>query len=351
MTSIVDVWRAVDPQASLISGSADELTRAVRGVQRGRAAPPHLPPATDGELLVLDASLLATGSLTTLLDTLRGAELRPVAVAIAGLDPRTPAPEAADDPMPILGSQRSAAALADAAATHLGAEQVALQHLSAELRLATAEAALADPDPGAAAGLLAERIRRGVAVAADGELRTVNPRPAGRALAARFIALHARLLVGAGPQHGEATRRSREGLWLLERRVRPGASVWLFDDLPFARTDEVAAEALTITLRALLRRHTPRSAEAASEAALHPARRTAAPGSPGDAPRGDRMRDTLLAVARHNGRVAPAARALGVHRNTVLYRLRLAQTELGIDPRRPQDALRLLAEEGAPPER
>ena len=54
------------------------------------------------------------------------------------------------------------------------------------------------------------------------------------------------------------------------------------------------------------------------------------------------MRDTLLAVARANGRIAPAARALGVHRNTVLYRLRRAAVELGVDPRKPDDALRLL---------
>jgi DNA-binding PucR family transcriptional regulator len=51
---------------------------------------------------------------------------------------------------------------------------------------------------------------------------------------------------------------------------------------------------------------------------------------------------TLLAVARANGRVAPAARSLGVHRNTVLYRLRIARDQRGIDPRRPEDALRLL---------
>jgi DNA-binding PucR family transcriptional regulator len=49
-------------------------------------------------------------------------------------------------------------------------------------------------------------------------------------------------------------------------------------------------------------------------------------------------------VARSNGRIAPAARALGVHRNTVLYRLRAASAEQGIDPRRPEDALRILAE-------
>jgi DNA-binding PucR family transcriptional regulator len=41
--------------------------------------------------------------------------------------------------------------------------------------------------------------------------------------------------------------------------------------------------------------------------------------------------------------VAPAARALGVHRNTVLYRLRRARAETGLDPRRPEDALRILS--------
>jgi DNA-binding PucR family transcriptional regulator len=57
---------------------------------------------------------------------------------------------------------------------------------------------------------------------------------------------------------------------------------------------------------------------------------------------------TLLAVARANGRVAPAARSLGVHRNTVLYRLRIARDQRGIDPRRPEDALRLLREVDRP---
>ena len=56
------------------------------------------------------------------------------------------------------------------------------------------------------------------------------------------------------------------------------------------------------------------------------------------------LRETLLAVARANGRVAPAARSLGIHRNTVLYRLRRGIDELGLDPRRPEDALRILAE-------
>ncbi|HYN64585.1 MAG TPA: helix-turn-helix domain-containing protein, partial [Candidatus Limnocylindrales bacterium] len=65
---------------------------------------------------------------------------------------------------------------------------------------------------------------------------------------------------------------------------------------------------------------------------------------PATAPRVDPLDATLLAVARSNGRVAPAARLLGVHRNTILYRLRRARDERGIDPRRPQDALRILAE-------
>jgi DNA-binding PucR family transcriptional regulator len=53
---------------------------------------------------------------------------------------------------------------------------------------------------------------------------------------------------------------------------------------------------------------------------------------------------TVLAVARANGRVAAAARELGVHRNTVLYRLRRASIELGLDPRRAPDALAILRE-------
>jgi DNA-binding PucR family transcriptional regulator len=63
-----------------------------------------------------------------------------------------------------------------------------------------------------------------------------------------------------------------------------------------------------------------------------------------EVPHRDELLRTLLAVARANGRVAPAARELGVHRNTVLYRLRRGRDELGLDPRRPVDALRLLRE-------
>jgi PucR-like helix-turn-helix protein len=329
VSSLLDLWRAVDPEARLISGSVTRLGALARGVLRTRAAAPHLPPAVDGELLVVDASLIRGRPLDALLATFEAAGLRPVGVVVAGLA-GPPRSEAAESPLPILASVRGGAQLADAFATYLRDEPGHLQRLSGELRLAAAEAALADPDPAAPAGLVAARMRRGVAVVADGELRALHPRPAGRALAARFAATHARLL--AGGTRSESSRRTRDGLWLLERRVRAGASAWLFDDLPFARVDEVAADALGVTLRALLRR-TP-----APRPASRPAHRAA------EAAATDRFAATLLAVARSNGRIAPAARALGVHRNTVLYRLRAASAERGIDPRRPEDALRILAE-------
>jgi DNA-binding PucR family transcriptional regulator len=125
-------------------------------------------------------------------------------------------------------------------------------------------------------------------------------------------------------------------MWILERAIGPSASAWLFDDLPFGAVDVVALEALAVTLRALLRRPPAEAAAPRSASRLPPST-------------GDPLRDTLLAVARANGRIAPAARVLGVHRNTVLYRLRRASAELGVDPRRPEDALRLL-DEARPPD-
>jgi len=331
VTSVLDLWRAVDPEARLASGSVASLGDVVRGILRTRTAAPQLPPLVAGELLVLDASLAPSRSLDGLTATVRAADLQPVGLVVAGwLGPR---PDPADSPLPILISAQAVGPLTDALAEYLRDEPGQLQRFSAELRLAAAEAALADPDPSAPAGLVAARTRRGVAIVADGELRALHPRPAGRALAARFIAIHARLL--AGGSRAESARRTRDGLWVLERRVRPGAAVWLFDDLPFARVDEVAADALSMTLRALLRRPSaPRAASRpVSRSAPHPV-----------GPPGDRIAATLLAVARSNGRIAPAARALGVHRNTVLYRLRAASSERGLDPRRPEDALRILAE-------
>lgn len=329
MTSVIDVWRAIDPEARLVSGAVEQLARPVRGVGRTRAAPPHLPELAPGQLLVADSAVVSD-RLDELVAALAEAGLEPAAVWV--VEEGAHRLERAGADLPVIAGQGSAARLADLVAAHLEGERQQLAAVSAEIRLAAAEAALADPQPGAPAGVVASRLRRGVAVTIGSALGALNPRPAGTALATRFAATHARLLETRASRP-EVARRTRDGLWILERPVGPHASAWLFDDLPFAAVDEVALEALATTLRALLRRPVP------------------APVGPRAGPRlppstGDPMRDTLLAVARANGRVAPAARSLGVHRNTVLYRLRRASVELGIDPRRPEDAIRLLEESG-----
>ena len=325
MTSVLDAWRAVDPAARLASGSVELLGRPVRGVERTRAAPPHLPPLEPGQLLVADAAVLGEG-LDALLAALGEAQLDPAAVWVVG--ERTAELDRAGGPLPVLAGEGSPSRLVDALAAYLERGPEHLARVATEIRLAGAEAALADPQAGAPAGVLATRLRRGVAVTADGSLAALNPRPAGTALATRFAAANARLLADRSSRAAQP-RLTRHGLWILERPIGPAASAWLFDDLPFAAVDEVALEALAVTLRALFRR----------PLAPRPNERTAPRLPPST---GDPMRDTLLAVARANGRIAPAARALGVHRNTVLYRLRRAAAELGIDPRRPEDALRLL---------
>jgi PucR C-terminal helix-turn-helix domain len=328
VTRVVDLWRALDPEARMVSGTTEELQRAVRSALRTRAAAPHLPTADDPYLLIADAALLGMG-LPALLSALTEAGRPPGGILVAGGDARPPL-EAATSPVPVLVSARPAAELHERATAYLADERAALARVSDELRLATAEAALADPVAGAPGGLIAARLRRGVAVAAEGVLVSLHPRPAGRALAARFAAIHARLLAAASAERRGDLRQRRDGLWLLERRVRAGASVWIFDDSPLAQIDEIAAEALTVTLRALLRRP-PQAASTRS-------------GAPAPRRGQDRFTETLLAVARANGRIAPAARALGVHRNTVLYRLRAVRADGGPDPRRPEDALRILQE-------
>jgi len=328
MTTVLDLWRAVDPEARLASGSVERLSRPVRGVARTRAAPPHLPADADGQLLVADAGVVGGPGLDALVAALGDAGLEPAAVWLAGDAPRL---EPAGSNLPILAGAGPASSRADAASAYLDAERQRLAEIAAELRLAGAEAALADPQPSAPAGVVAGRLRRGVAVTVEGALASLNPRPAGRALATRFAAAHARLL-GERSAGGSTARRTRDGLWILERPVGPTAAAWLFDDLPFARVDEVALDALAVTLRALLRRRPVEPARGRREPKLPPST-------------GDPLRDTLLAVARANGRIAPAARSLGVHRNTVLYRLQRASAELGLDPRRPEDALRLLRED------
>jgi len=328
MTSLLDVWRAVDPEARQVSGSVERLQRPVRGTAATRAAPPHLPPVDDGQVLVADAALVAGNQLDDLIDALGEAGMAPSGVWIVGDQPRSF--ERGGDELPILSGAGTVAGRVAAIGAYLDAEADRLSAVASDLRLAGAEAALADPQAAAPAGVVATRLRRGVAVTADGRLVALNPRPAGRALATRFAAAHARLLQERVGGAGGGSRRTRDGLWIMERAVGSGGSAWLFDDLPFARVDEVALDALAITLRAL-RQRPAEPGRARPPARLPPST-------------GDSLRDTLLAVARANGRIAPAARSLGVHRNTVLYRLRVAQAELGIDPRRPDDAIRLLRE-------
>jgi hypothetical protein len=344
MTSVIDLWRAVAPDARMVSGSVDALRNAVRGVVRARATAPHLPAQLDGEVLVAEAALAqAPAGLDALVVAIHEAGLRPTALILVGAE--EPARiESAGDPLPVLVTSQLAHELVAAGEAYLAAPDETLKRTGMEVRLAAAEAALAAPEPGAAAGLVASRLRRGIAVSADGALVALHPRPAGRALAARFAAVHARLLADAPARRAA---RTVEGLHVLQRDVRPGASVWLFDDLPFARIDEVAAEALTVTLRALLRRPPvsrpilrllPPEGAPERQQPLVPA---VEPEPATDAV----LWATAVAVARANGRVATAARELGVHRNTVLYRLRRAAAELGIDPRRPQDAVAILLRE------
>jgi len=341
MPRLIDVWRAVDPEARLLGADPADTTVLVRGVARTRAAPPHLPPPMTGHLLVVDGALLDSIQADRLLAEVAASGHEPAAMVVAARDGQR-LPDWPAAAFPVLLSHRPIAAVADGAAAYLADEPGHLARLRAELRLAAAEAALAAPMPTAPASLIAHRIRRGVAVVADGEMIALHPRPAGRALAARFAAAFSRLF-GTASARAAASRRLREGMWVHEERIRPGAAVWLFDDVPMSRTDEVAAEALGMTLRALLRRPaaqpTAMGLPPPADAPGRVARGAAAPA------RGEPFAETLLAVARANGRVATAARSLGVHRNTVLYRLRVVRAQRGIDPRRPEDALRLLRED------
>lgn len=328
MTSVIDLWRATDPEARLVSGSVDLLGRLVRGAARTRAAPPHFPDLAPGHLLVADASVVPA-RLDLLASSLTEAGLEPSAVWVVG--ERAPSLERGGSALPVLEGAGTAHGILAGIGRYLEHEAEQLAAVAIETRLAGAEAALGDPQPGAPAGVLAARLRRGVAVTVDGSLAALNPRQAGTALATRFAAAHGRLLADRASQPHEA-RRTRDGLWILERAIGPSASAWLFDDLPFAAIDRVALDAFAVTLRALLRR------PPGEPRATNRTTRVLPPST------GDPLRDTLLAVARANGRITPAARALGVHRNTVLYRLRRASAELGIDPRRSEDALRLLGE-------
>lgn len=321
MTSVLDLWRGVDPATRLVSGEPEALRRPVRGVARTRAVAPHLPVLGDGQLLIADAAVV--GELDDFLGAVTDAGLAPSALWIAGAAMlQRPVGD-----LPVLHGDLAPADVLSRARGYLEDEGPVLADLTNELRLAGAEAALGDPRPSAPAGVVATRLRRGVAVASGGALVALHARPAGRALAARFSAAHVRLLAGA--RGDRAAWHTADGLWVMSRDVDADATAWLFDDLPFARVDEVGLEALAVTLRALLRRRPAEPARARREPPPLPST-------------GDPVRDTLIAVARANGRINPAARALGVHRNTVRYRLQRAAADLGIDPRKPDDALRLL---------
>jgi hypothetical protein len=337
MSSVIDLWRAVDPDARLLAAADDALAAQVRGTQRTRTAPPHLPAPIEGAALIAEASLVIGPTLDALLAAVAESGLQPSVIILGGVARHFEPPAAR---APILASALPVARLEEAALAYLGDERGHLERLAISVRLAAAEAALADPTVGAPAGVVSARLRRGVAIAIDRTLHALNPRPAGRALAARFAASHARLLADASAATG-ATRRLRDGLWVLHRPVRDEAEVWLFDDVPFARVDETAAEALAVTVRALLRRPAPPSNARADPSVVAPAP-TQRPSAQAEPSLHDPLAATLLAVARANGRIAPAARALGVHRNTVLYRLRVARGERGLDPRRADDALRIL---------
>ena len=107
---------------------------------------------------------------------------RPGAVRPCGWSPTRPrrssAPAASCRSCSGRGARRPRS---DAAGAYLEAEPAHLAAAVAELRLAGAEAALADPQPAAPAGVVAARIRRGVAIVVDGELpRSAHVPPAGR---------------------------------------------------------------------------------------------------------------------------------------------------------------------------
>ncbi len=203
MPRLIDVWRAVDPEARLIGGDPNDTTVLVRGVGRTRAAPPHLPPPMAGHLLIVDGALLEALPADRLLDEIAASGHEPAALLVA-LREGQRAPDWPEAAFPSLISHRPMTALAEGASAYLADEAGHLARLHAELRLAAAEAALADPTPAAPASLVAHRIRRGVAVVADGEMIALHARPAGRALAARFAAAYSRLF---GTPSARASRR------------------------------------------------------------------------------------------------------------------------------------------------
>ncbi len=349
MPRLIDVWRAVDSEARLVAGEPAVTDVLLRGVSRTRAAPPHLPPASDGHLLIVDGALLAHLPADRLIAEIAASGTVPAGLLIAAA-PTDALGRWPDGAPPTLASQRSVSALAVAASAYLADEAGFLDRFATE------------PPPRGGRG----RPRRSRARGAGGHgrrpaaprrggrgrRRARRPPPAaGRPSTGRT--LRGRLL--APVRHAE---HPRGGLPTAPRRaVDPRA----------AHPARSGGLALRRPAHGPHRRgrgrgaghHPPRpppataGAVAAGRAADHRApRRPAAPAqSAGSRVASEPLDATLLAVARANGRVAPAARSLGVHRNTVLYRLRIARDRRGIDPRRPEDALRLLREAESDPGR
>lgn len=369
MPSLVDVWRAVDAAAVLVAGDHERLRAPVRGVVRTRAAAPIIPPVGDGEVLVVDRASVSGMTGRELLDGVRASGAEPTAIVFAAGDPDTGSVPEMDGALPVLVSRAPTNALVASVADYLDRESLLLDRWALELRAAMAEAALADPGPASPAAVAGARLGRGVAVARAGRLVSVHPAAGREKVALDFTATFSRLFTGPSERR-HAERRTRSGLWVAEFPVRAapadrgaseargGAGVvreaaWLFDDVPFAAIDRLGGAALAHTLGAIQRGAARAAAlPAGTDRATASRRARARVPSPSNAEpptTAGTLATTLMAVARTNGRVAPAARALGVHRNTVLYRLRRASSELGIDPRRPDDAVRLLRD-GMPAE-
>ena len=156
------------------------------------------------------------------------------------------------------------------------------------------------------------------------------PSAPGRARAGRPLRRAARPAAGRvdprSPRSRAGRRGKASGCWsaAFAPGRRPGCSTTCRSP----RWTRWRPTRSTATARALLRRPAPVAGPGRASAGHAARERRAAAGS-------DPLQDTLVAVARSNGRVAPAARLLGVHRNTVLYRLRRARDERGLDPRRP----------------
>ena len=87
MPRLIDVWRAVDAEARLLSGEPATSEVLLRGLSRTRAAPPHLPSATEGHLLIVEGALLADLAVDRLVAEVVASDSRPAALVLAAPPP------------------------------------------------------------------------------------------------------------------------------------------------------------------------------------------------------------------------------------------------------------------------